>query len=690
MFKKILIANRGEIACRIARTARKMGIATVAVYSDADTHAQHVEECDEAIHIGPAQANQSYLCIEKIIEAAETTGAEAIHPGYGFLSENATFAERCFTRNIKFIGPSADAIRSMGSKSRARQIVAAANVPVLPGYDNDNQDTQVLVQAAETVGYPLLIKAVSGGGGKGMRVVNQSDNLLISLAAVKRESQGAFGDDHVLLERYLPTARHIEIQIFADTHGNVVHLFERDCSMQRRHQKVIEEAPAPMMTNSLRLKMGQAAVECAKAISYEGAGTIEFLLAPDDQFYFMEMNTRLQVEHPVTELITGQDLVEWQLRVAHGAQLPLTQSSLSIHGHAFEARVYAENPALGFLPATGTLHYMSLPDCSSNTRVDTGVRQGDEVSVHYDPMIAKLIVWGEDRPAALRRLHTALDQYQILGVQNNIAFLGQLSTHPLFEKGQTDTRFIESHFSELSSLGKGTKETTPYDIGILAACYDQLKSKEATQKKQQQSQDPYSPWGICDDWQNQLHGSSHLQYQVSDTVNTSTLQIQGSWRQKSLQLSINSNSSGISVNLPADTPIESKIFCEARLISDNHMIVILGNRRLSATMVDTGSVLLVCYRGHNWQIQRLDPRSQENDSSTQDGQLTAPMPGTVVAVMVQEGDDVSKGDPLMIVEAMKMEHQINAPINGTVGGVYFVKGEQVSEGDTLLTLDELI
>ncbi len=668
MFKKILIANRGEIACRIARTAKKMGIVTVAVYSDADVDAMHVEECDEAIHIGPAPAGKSYLNAERILEA--------IHPGYGFLSENPAFAEQCFDRNITFIGPSATAIRSMGSKSTARKIIATAGIPVLPGYDDENQDTQVLVEAARTIGYPLLIKAVSGGGGKGMRVVNHADELAPSLEAVKRESKAAFGDEQVLLERYLRTARHIEIQIFSDTHGNVVHLFERDCSAQRRHQKVIEEAPAPMMSPELRDQMGQAAVKCAKAISYWGAGTIEFLLSPNGKFYFMEMNTRLQVEHPVTELITGQDLVRWQLLVAQGACLPLKQEELSIHGHAIEARIYAENPALGFLPATGMLHHVTLPITGEHIRIDTGVRQGDQISVHYDPMISKLIVWGEDRPTALKNLSRALDDYCILGVQNNISFLSDLTAHPVFAQGCVDTRFIENRFDELSSP---SSTETLHDIALLVSCYDLIKSRESTRKTQQQSQDPFSPWGLSNHWQNQLHGNTHLYYTISDTVNISQVTIDAWSRQNELCICIES-----------DTPKAHslpEIQCEVWFSDENNLIVKTPQQELKAILTDTGSELLICHDNRNWQIHRFDPRAQENNPAEQNGQLTAPMPGTVVAVMVNEGDVISEGNPLIIVEAMKMEHQINAPNDGTVGHIYFTQGDQVNEGDTLLTID---
>jgi len=411
MFNKILIANRGEIACRVIKTARRMGIRTVAVFSDADRHALHVKMADEAIHIGAAPSKDSYLVGDKIMQAALKTGAQAVHPGYGFLSENAEFAKQCADNNIAFIGPPVTAIESMGSKSAAKTIMEKAKVPLVPGYHGDDQDTAILKKSADEMGYPVLLKAVAGGGGKGMRQVWQADEFEQALAQAKSESLASFGDDHMLVEKYLTQPRHVEFQVFCDQHGNGVYLFERDCSVQRRHQKVIEEAPAPNMSEALRKEMGEAAVRAAKAIDYEGAGTVEFLLDTDGSFFFMEMNTRLQVEHPITEMITGEDLVEWQLRVANGEQLPKPQEQLKMHGHAFESRIYAEDPDNDFLPTSGNLAFVKTPEENSNVRVDTGVIQGDDVSPYYDPMIAKLIVWDEDRPRALARMASALKQY---------------------------------------------------------------------------------------------------------------------------------------------------------------------------------------------------------------------------------------------------------------------------------------
>ena len=449
MFDKILIANRGEIACRVAHTCRRLGVRSVAVYSEADANARHVTLCDEAYLLGPAPARDSYLKSDLILEIAQRCGAQAIHPGYGFLSENAEFAEACGKAGVVFIGPPAEAIRAMGSKSAAKTIMAAAGVPLVPGYHGADQDHDILAKAAEEIGYPVLIKASAGGGGKGMRIVEAATGLADGIAAAKRESMASFGDDHVLVEKYLLQPRHIEIQVFADTQHDAVYLFERDCSVQRRHQKVLEEAPAPGMTPERRQEMGKAAVAAAQAIGYVGAGTVEFIVHADGTFYFMEMNTRLQVEHPVTEMISGQDLVEWQLRVASGEPLPCSQEDLSIKGHAFEARIYAEDPDRDFLPATGILQHLSTPEEGPHVRIDTGVRQGDEVSVHYDPMIAKLIAWDQDRDSALRRLRQALGDYQVVGVTTNLRLLSALSAHPAFAAGQLDTGFIEQHREQL-------------------------------------------------------------------------------------------------------------------------------------------------------------------------------------------------------------------------------------------------
>ena len=453
MFDKILIANRGEIACRVIRTCRRLGIRTVAVFSDADRHARHVRMADEAIHIGAAPASESYLLADRILAAAKQTGAQAVHPGYGFLSENAGFAEACAAAGIVFIGPPESAIQAMGSKSAAKALMEKAGVPLTPGYHGKEQAPEFLREQADAIGYPVLIKAVSGGGGKGMRLVEQSEDFEAALASCQREATASFGDPVVLVEKYVTQPRHIEIQVFGDSHGNVVHLFERDCSVQRRHQKVLEEAPAPGMTAERRAAMGKAATDAAKAVGYVGAGTVEFIAHQDGAFYFMEMNTRLQVEHPVTEMITGVDLVEWQLRVAVGQPLPLAQDQLSIHGHALEARIYAEDADKGFLPSTGPLIFLATPEPSAHVRIDSGVEQGDQISPYYDPMIAKLIVWDEDRPRALQRMQQALGEFRIVGVTANTAFLKRLVATDSFSNATLDTGLIERESAALFHKG---------------------------------------------------------------------------------------------------------------------------------------------------------------------------------------------------------------------------------------------
>src|SRR5512134_593019 len=496
MFDKILIANRGEIACRIARSARRLGIRTVAVYSEADAGARHVALADEAHLLGPAAARDSYLRGERIIEVALGSGAEAIHPGYGFLSENAAFAEACAAAGIVFVGPPPAAIRAMGDKSAAKAIMERAGVPLVPGYHGADQSPAVLQQAADRIGYPVLIKASAGGGGKGMRVVERAAEFAPALASAQREALSAFGDDRVLLEKYLPRPRHIEVQVFADSQGNVLHLFERDCSVQRRHQKVLEEAPAPGMTRERRRHMGEAAVAAARAIGYANAGTVEFIADQDGNFHFMEMNTRLQVEHPVTEMITGLDLVEWQLRVAAGEALPLGQDDLAINGHAIEARVYAEDPAKNFLPSVGRISHLRLPEESAHLRVDTGVRQGDEISMFYDPMIAKLIVWDADRRSALRRLRHALTEFQVVGVSTNLQFLSAVAAHPAFASAELDTGLIARHRAEL------LPEAVPASDAILAvaALSELMRIDAEAERDASRSGDPWSPWQRRDGW----------------------------------------------------------------------------------------------------------------------------------------------------------------------------------------------
>ena len=663
MFEKILIANRGEIACRVARTARRMGIATVAVYSEADRDAMHVELCDEAYLIGPAPAKESYLQADRILDVAKKSGAQAVHPGYGFLSENAAFAEACAKAGITFIGPPSSAIVAMGSKSEAKIIMTEAGVPLVPGYHGEDQDPALLQREADAMGYPLLIKATAGGGGKGMRVVERSADFEAGLNAAKREAIASFGDDKVLLERYLVAPRHVELQVFADTQGNVVHLFERDCSVQRRHQKVLEEAPAPGMTEVLRARMGQAAADAARAIGYVGAGTVEFLLDSDGSFYFMEMNTRLQVEHPVTEMVTGQDLVEWQFKVASGEPLPLAQDELHLSGHAFEARVYAENPARDFLPATGKLRYLQTPETSASVRVDTGVEQGDEVSVHYDPMIAKLIVWGEDRASALLKLRAALADYRVVGVTTNLEFLSTLCALPAFANAELDTGFIEKHEAELFP----EEATVSDDILALACLHELLCEQRDNQAAQVSSNDPHSPWGSGDGWRlNQ--DSHHVLHWESDNQSGSVV--------------AHYRPGGFLLELPG-----GELFVSGEQVGQADLMADLGGRRLQVAVIRHQQELTILHQGRSWHIRLHDPRLDAMEGEGDSGSLVAPMTGNVIAINVAEGDSVKQGDAVMIVEAMKMEHTISAPQDGVVKELRFAVGDQVEDGEALLVIE---
>lgn len=662
MFDKILIANRGEIACRVIRTARRLGIRTVAVYSDADAGAMHVAMADEAWHLGPAPARESYLRPELILEIARSSGSQAIHPGYGFLSENAEFAEACLAAGIVFIGPPTAAIRAMGSKSAAKRIMEKAAVPLVPGYHGEDQGLELLQGAANDIGYPLLIKATAGGGGKGMRVVSEAAAFEDALAAARREAVSSFGDDRVLLERYLTRPRHVEIQVFADTLGNAVHLFERDCSIQRRHQKVLEEAPAPGMLPALREKMGSAAVAAAQAIGYVGAGTVEFLLDEDGSFYFMEMNTRLQVEHPVTEMITGQDLVEWQLRVAGGETLPLGQNELAIGGHAIEARIYAEDPGRDFLPSIGRLRHLRTPVESAHVRIDTGVREGDEVSIHYDPMVAKLIVWDTDRAGALRRLKSALADYQVVGVTTNIGFLSQVAAHPAFAAGDFDTGFIERHRPELFP------ESAPASDRVLAlACLDVLLRRSAeAEDSARSSPDPFSPWHSTSGWQ--LNCDNHCDLHFLD--NEQAVTVTAHYRQ-----------TGYELELPG-----GKTLVRGQLDATGNLLADLGGTRIKATVVRHGAALTIMAQGRSHALLLYDPSAPLGEEEGVGGRLTAPMPGKVVAVLVQVGERVKKGAPLMILEAMKMEHTIHAPREGLIAQIHYRVGCLVNDGAELLSL----
>lgn len=663
MFKKLLIANRGEISCRVIKTARRMGIATVAVYSDADANALHVQLADEAVNIGPAPSRESYLRGDAIIDIAVQLGVDAIHPGYGFLSENAGFAKACADNGITFVGPPTGAIQAMGSKSAAKKIMEDAGVPLVPGYHGDNQTPSFLKAQADEMGYPVLLKAAAGGGGKGMRQVWQSDEFDEALAAAKREALSSFDDDLMLVEKYLTQPRHVEIQVFCDSHNNGVYLFERDCSVQRRHQKIIEEAPAPGMTEDLRQQMGEAALRAAAAIGYEGAGTVEFLLDEDGSFYFMEMNTRLQVEHPVTEMISRQDLVEWQLRVASGEPLPCTQNELKIHGHAVEARIYAEDPDKDFLPSTGTLHLLRPPVESEHVRVDTGVSQGDEVSVYYDPMIAKLIVWDESRDKAMARMAKALSEYHIEGVTTNIDFLYNLSTNEAFKAAQLTTGFIAQHNDDLFVSRKQDIEA----LLPLAALYLTL-SKE--QQSYRHSQDHYSPWHMNNDWRaNETH-QQIVEIAVQDT--RYTLQIERAHSERGLTLTIHVG--------------DRRYQCEAELERETLIATVNGHKTQSSVVThDNGYTLFTPQTALRFDAVSPD-LGLDADQDGDDG-FNAPMNGTIVAVLVSEGQSVEKGDSLMVMEAMKMEHAIRAPSNGKVSEFFFQQGELVDGGATLLAFE---
>ncbi|MCZ6831756.1 MAG: acetyl/propionyl/methylcrotonyl-CoA carboxylase subunit alpha [Gammaproteobacteria bacterium] len=663
MFNKILIANRGEIACRIMRSAHAMGISTVAVYSDADRNALHVTMADEAVAIGPAPARESYLCADKVLEAARRTGAEAIHPGYGFLSENADFCRACEAAGIVFIGPPTAAIEAMGSKSAAKNIMSQAQVPLVPGYHGEDQDPAVLQQHADDMGYPVLLKAVAGGGGKGMRQVWEAEKFQEQLEAAQRESQSSFGNSDMLVEKYLTQPRHVEIQVFCDAHGNAVYLSERDCSVQRRHQKVIEEAPAPGLDADLRQAMGETAVQAACAIDYRGAGTVEFLLDSDGAFYFMEMNTRLQVEHPVTEMITGLDLVEWQLRIAAGETLPLAQEQVTVNGHAFEARIYAEDPDNDFMPATGVLGFLQTPQESAVLRVDTGVRQGDEVSIYYDPMIAKLIVWGEDRQQALRLLAKGLSQYRVAGLSTNIDFLYNLSTCAPFAAAQLDTGFIDRHRDLLFDQA----QTSQQEDLALASLYILLRRRQQARSRASAHGDPWSPWHTTSGWR---MNEPHLQ------------RLALYYRDQELEVTAEQLSSG-----------ESPVY---RLHIDEHLVEVTGQLNGDELLADIDGFrqkitvakhdgVFSAYRSSGaFQFSLLAPDTGEAGDTGPGGNPRAPMNGTIVALLAKPGVAVAADTPLLVMEAMKMEHTIRASTAGVVTEFYCQPGDLVDGNAELL------
>jgi len=661
MFKKILIANRGEIACRVAETARRMAIQTVAVYSDADAGAKHVSVCDESVHIGGSAPKDSYLRWEKIIAAAKATGAEAIHPGYGFLSENEEFAQACGDAGLVFIGPPASAIKAMGLKAESKQLMEKAGVPLVPGYHGSDQDPALLKREADRIGYPVLIKASAGGGGKGMRAVEKSEDFEAALASCKREAISSFGDDAVLVEKYAQRPRHIEIQVFGDSHGNYVYLFERDCSVQRRHQKVLEEAPAPGMTQAMRKQMGEAAVAAARAVNYVGAGTVEFIVEQraDESmnFFFMEMNTRLQVEHPVTEAITGLDLVEWQLRVASGEKLPLAQEQLHIHGHAIEARICAESPDNNFLPATGTLHVYGLPPSVSFerglVRVDAGVREGDVISPFYDSMIAKLIVHGDTREQALARMDEALAQVHIVGLSTNVQFLRHVVQSRSFATADLDTALIPREQAALFNQEK---------IGLPAAAAAAV-ALSLLEEKAQETDDPFSK---RDGWRS--HGMAVRRFEF---------EFHGEPAQAALTYLHDGG-----LRLAVGGADETLVFAGKGGAVD----VCFGDQRFSAHIYRRGETVHVFARQGATQITVIDQLAHAGEAHGEAGRLTAPMPGKVVSFAVKAGDKVAKGQALAVMEAMKMEHTIAAPADGVVQEILYAPGDQVTEGAELLKM----
>jgi 3-methylcrotonyl-CoA carboxylase alpha subunit len=654
MFKKILIANRGEIACRVIRTAQRLGISTVAVYSEADENALHVAMADEAVNIGPAPSAESYLDIARVVAACRQSGAQAVHPGYGFLSENADFARACARSGVAFIGPDAKAIEAMGNKAAAKAMMERVGVPVVPGYHGEKQG-KALRKAARMLGFPLLIKAASGGGGRGMRIVRYERELRDAIAGAQREAEAAFGDDRLILEQYLNRPRHVEVQIFADRHGNVIHLFTRDCSLQRRHQKVIEEAPAPDLPPSLRRAIHAAAIKAARAVDYAGAGTVEFMLA-EEKFYFIEMNTRLQVEHPVTELVTGLDLVEWQFRVAWGEKLPLRQDRIALKGHAIEARLYAEDPARGFIPSPGTLARLRLPHGASDLRVETGVRQGDCVTEFYDPMIAKLASWGKTRAMTLARLGAALAETRILGLATNRDFLLRVVKSRAFAAGPADTGFIERHRRALLPESIPAPETA-----LAAASLSRLLAVPGGA-----GGDRYSPWRLHDGWQ--LTGEGSFELRFDDNGKPRPVRI--GFGAGALRLHFGrSSAEALAWSMPG-----------------GDLAFTLGRKHVDAAVLWRGNEATVALAEGSWRLNLADPKAKAVGERTAPGRLSAPMPGKIGALLVERGDKVKRGQILLVLEAMKMEHAVASPADGVVAELHCAAGDSVGEGAALLSV----
>ncbi|MGI4814602.1 MAG: biotin carboxylase N-terminal domain-containing protein [Janthinobacterium lividum] len=690
MFTKILIANRGEIACRVAATCRRLGIATVAVFSDADAQARHVAACDEGVHIGGAAASDSYLRAERIVAAALATGAQAVHPGYGFLSENEAFARACEEAGIEFIGPPVSAIAAMGSKAAAKALMQSAGVPLVPGYHGAAQDAALLQREADAMSYPVLLKASAGGGGKGMRVVERSQDFAAALASCQREAASSFGDARVLIEKYLQRPRHVEVQVFADKAGNAVYLFDRDCSVQRRHQKVLEEAPAPALPEATRRAMGEAAVAAARAVKYVGAGTVEFIVDSDGRFYFMEMNTRLQVEHPVTEMVTGLDLVEWQLRVAADEHLPLAQTQLRVSGHSIEARIYAENPARGFLPSTGILKYLRMPEAAqfslggaaagavegatmATVRVDSGVREGDAITPFYDPMIAKLIVHGSDRTTALAAMARALREVRIVGPHTNVAFLQRLIASQPFAAADLDTGLIERHHDTLFA-----PRTQPFEPA-LALAHAALLAREAPGQAEEVAGDAATPWTALPNWRLNSGRTRLFTWDVADGAVA-----EGAAELPHVEVAFFQDGASTTLALPGRN---AEVFNWRQGATPDAFEVSVGALRTQGQVFAEGDIFHVFCQGERFTFVWQNLLAHAADAEGGEGRLTAPMPGKVIALLVEPGARVAQGTPLLVMEAMKMEHTIGAPAAGIVREFLYAVGDQVADGAQLLVME---
>uniref|UniRef100_A0A336K5K3 CSON001039 protein n=1 Tax=Culicoides sonorensis TaxID=179676 RepID=A0A336K5K3_CULSO len=665
---KILIANRGEIACRVVRTAKRLGVRTVAVYSEADANSLHTKVADEAYCIGPAASQKSYLRGDKILEIAKATGCQAVHPGYGFLSESVEFAELCKKEGVIFMGPPASAIRDMGIKSTSKAIMAAAGVPIVPGYHGDDQSDANLIAEADKIGFPLMIKAVRGGGGKGMRIAETREDFMSALNSARTESEKAFNDTNMLLEKYVRSPRHVEVQVFADSHGNAVYLFERDCSVQRRHQKIIEEAPAPGLSEELRRELGKAAVRAAKAVGYVGAGTVEFILDKEDlSFHFMEMNTRLQVEHPITEMITGTDLVEWQIKIASGEPLPLTQEQILRRGHAFEARIYAENPRGGFLPGAGPLETLSVPQATDQVRIETGVLEGDEVSIHYDPMIAKLVVWGENRTQALDSLIEKLTDYHITGLDTNINFLIDLARHPSFQSADVHTGFIDQHFNTL--FPPEVVEDRNVTQAVMALL---LNETYATSRHSESNKNPFY---MEHDFRINYDAIREFKLKFNDKIYNS-------------KVKISNNSYEISVN---DGPWK-KVIIDRESHPERFSIrmSIDGNMSKYSSVITPDNVTIFDHNGQ-MKFDLVKPKFLASDFEGFEGgasKVIAPMPGLLDKILVKPGDVVKKGDPVAVIIAMKMEHVLKAPKDGIVKSVAGEAGINVAKNQVVVSFEQ--